>query len=504
MEQWTKEERYQILSEKDTEKLRTLHDAISKSKYRCDYHIQTVTGLLNDPNGFSYYNKQWHLFYQWFPFGAVHGMKHWYHVVSNDLVHWKNIGLGMKPTLNYDNKGCYSGSGYVKDDFLYLVYTGNHKEEDGTRIPYQMIAAIDEDNHLTKLKHPIITPQDGYTEHQRDPKIFYEAGSYYILIGAQDENKHGKFLLYKSSQIATGWTLAGELKVEGYDHFGFMCECPCIEKIGDKWLLIFSPQGLEVTKDSYKNAYSNVYFLGKLDLETLTFKPETDMLELDKGFDFYAAQSAQQYELPGKSVLVGWFGCSDYTYPVTDAEGWAGLLTLPRELTIEGGKLKQRPTKALETIKKDLVFEAVNGSVKKDTMQRQTPVSSIMHLENPSKDDVELDLFASDLLKGFGISYKSRTRTLTISRAEMKTKVNEQFGDTRSIVLADGLSQLDVFVDHSAVEIFVNDGDYVMSSRVFPADNERKIRMAGKDINLKIWTASKAVEDDFVLFTEEK
>lgn len=112
MEQWTKEERYQILSEKDTEKLRTLHDAISKSKYRCDYHIQTVTGLLNDPNGFSYYNKQWHLFYQWFPFGAVHGMKHWYHVVSNDLVHWKNIGLGMKPTLNYDNKGCYSGSSY--------------------------------------------------------------------------------------------------------------------------------------------------------------------------------------------------------------------------------------------------------------------------------------------------------------------------------------------------------------------------------------------------------
>ena len=156
-------------------------------------------------------------------------MKHWYHVVSDDLVHWKNIGLGMKPTLNYDNYGCFSGSGFVKNEFLYLVYTGNHKEEDGSIIQYQMIAAIDEENHLTKLKRPIIQPQQGYIdEQQRDPKIFFENGTYYILMGAQNEEKQGKMLIYKSSQIATGWTFVSELKVKGYDSFGFMVECPCI------------------------------------------------------------------------------------------------------------------------------------------------------------------------------------------------------------------------------------------------------------------------------------
>lgn len=504
MEQWTKAERYQILNEKDTERLQKLHESISHSKYRCEYHIQTVTGLMNDPNGFSFYNGKWHLFYQWFPFGAVHGMKHWYHVVSDDLAHWKNIGLGMKPTLNYDNKGCFSGSGYVKDDFLYLVYTGNHKEPDDTRIPYQMIAAIDEDNHLTKLKRPIIQPQPGYTEHQRDPKIFYEDGSYYILLGAQDEEKHGKLLIYKSDQIATGWQFQGELKVEGYDHYGFMAECPCIEKIGDKWLLLFSPQGLEKQEESFQNAYSNVYFIGDLDLENLTFKPDGEMKELDKGFDFYAAQTAYQHELPSKAVLVGWFGCSDYTYPTTDEEGWAGLQTLVRELSIEGGKLKQRPAKALETLKKDVVFEAENGSVKLDKMQRRTPVCSYMHLENPSKEDVELDLFASDLRKGLTISYKARTKKLTLSRSELKNQFNTNFGKERTFTLEDGLNTLDIYVDHSAVEIFINDGDYAMTTRVFPENEESKIRMSGKDINLKVWTLKKGVEDDFVLFPEVK
>ena len=119
--QYTEQELARIVNERDEEELYELHEKIKESKYRCEYHIQTVTGLMNDPNGFSYFNGKWHLFYQWYPFAGYHGMKHWYHVVSDDLVHWKNIGLGMKPTLNYDNYGCFSGSGFVKDEFLYLV-----------------------------------------------------------------------------------------------------------------------------------------------------------------------------------------------------------------------------------------------------------------------------------------------------------------------------------------------------------------------------------------------
>jgi beta-fructofuranosidase len=129
------------LKKSDEDRLEKLHEAIAASKWRTQYHIQPVTGLLNDPNGFCYFDSQWHLFYQWFPFGAVHGNKHWYHVVSKDLIHWQNLGMAMEPDLVFDNHGCYSGSAFPKDDYLYLLYTGNHKGANGKRIPYQMIAA---------------------------------------------------------------------------------------------------------------------------------------------------------------------------------------------------------------------------------------------------------------------------------------------------------------------------------------------------------------------------
>jgi beta-fructofuranosidase len=108
-----------------------------------------------------------------------------------------------------------------------------------------------------------------------------------------------------------------------------------------KWLLLFSPQGYAAKGDEFRNAYQNVYMIGKLDLNALTFTPNGPYKELDRGFDFYAAQCASQHEYKNTALLMGWLGCSDYSYPPTDEEGWSGLLTLPRELTIEDGKLSK-------------------------------------------------------------------------------------------------------------------------------------------------------------------
>lgn len=77
------------LNSKDTQELLKKHTIASGSIYRTKYHVQTVCGLMNDPNGFCYYQNAWHLFYQWYPYEAAHGLKHWYHVESQDLVHWK-------------------------------------------------------------------------------------------------------------------------------------------------------------------------------------------------------------------------------------------------------------------------------------------------------------------------------------------------------------------------------------------------------------------------------
>lgn len=91
--EWTTEQRYRRIEEVSKEEYGKLIDQVKHCPYRQMYHIQPVTGLLNDPNGFSYFNGEYHLFYQWFPLGPVHGVKYWYHTVSKDLVHWRNEGI---------------------------------------------------------------------------------------------------------------------------------------------------------------------------------------------------------------------------------------------------------------------------------------------------------------------------------------------------------------------------------------------------------------------------
>ena len=78
--EWSREARYRRIQEATVEELQQLKMSVDACCYRQKFHIQPVTGLLNDPNGFSYYNGEYHLFYQWFPLGPVHGVKYWYHV----------------------------------------------------------------------------------------------------------------------------------------------------------------------------------------------------------------------------------------------------------------------------------------------------------------------------------------------------------------------------------------------------------------------------------------
>ena len=495
-------ERYRVLKKADEQELRELHEKIKESRWREKFHIQTVTGLMNDPNGFSFYNNRWHLFYQWFPFWSIHGLKHWYHVSSEDLIHWKNEGVGLIPDTFYDNKGCYSGSGIVKDDQLYLVYTGNHKNENNERHPYQMLAVMDESSTIKKKETPIIDMHENYTEHQRDPKIFYrkEDGYYYILLGAQRKDETGTLLLYRSENIEDDWSFYGELTVEGYPSFGYMAECPDLERIDeDTWLLLFSPQGLEAEGDRYQNKFNNTYFIGSMDFEKLTFTPTSEMQELDLGFDFYAAQCASQNVYENQAVLIGWFGCSDYTYPPTDKEGWSCLQTLPRILSVEDNVLKQRPVKDWKELCGDVLFEAVRSDIKKDFLKGKMPDGCVMEVNNPDLESLTFALFASMNTDGFTISFDKETGYFSIDKSGMADPCNEEFGLERRVHLSNGLKRMLVFVDRSSVEIFLNDGEYVFSSRVFPEETENLLRLGGRNVTVTIYDVNTTVVDDFVI-----
>ncbi|MDO4616606.1 MAG: sucrose-6-phosphate hydrolase [Lachnospiraceae bacterium] len=488
MKEWTREERYRTL--KDPQELWDMHEEVRTSDYRQQFHIQSITGLINDPNGFVRHNESWHLFYQWCPWGAVHGLKYWYHVVSKDLVNWKNLGICLMPDREYDNKGVYSGSAMPIGEDLYLYYTGNHRDEDWTRHAYTCLARLKKDGWLEKYPLPLFGENKNYTEHQRDPKITYikELDTYYIMIGAQTKKHYGCALVYSSKDLLHGWNFVGELKVPGFEKFGDMWECPCIERIGEQDVLIFCPQHLLLPGRGQSDNH-NGYILGTMDWENLTFTPDGSFHVLDFGFDSYAAACANNVNRDNHAVLIAWMGLPDVTYP-TDEENWSGCLTLPRELSVRDRRLIQRPISGLKELREK---EIELSDYQSGTVIDLPRVCEMELYFRPG--DVSLQLFADKNGNGgLSITYSELLKEIMIDRGGMKTTFNEAHGLTRTRTLPNGLKHLRIFIDRSSVEIFVNDGDAVFTSRIFPADGEAFTKVTG-DVYVRMWPLKAACED---------
>ena len=204
--EWTREQRYLPYEKWSALTLLKLQSQAAKSKYQLHYHIHPTSGLLNDPNGFSYYNGQWHVFYQSYPFGAVHGLKSWVHLVSDDLVTWTNLGQAVLPDTKLDSHGAYSGSARQIGDKLFLMYTGNVRDQNWVRTSYQIGAWMDEADNVTKLDKPLIEAPDHVTEHFRDPQILMHNVKYYAILGAQDKkNQAGKISIWRADKIDGQW-----------------------------------------------------------------------------------------------------------------------------------------------------------------------------------------------------------------------------------------------------------------------------------------------------------
>ena len=462
-------------------------EIVEKDFWRQKYHIQGIVGLINDPNGFSQFNGKYHMFYQWNPLGTNHKNKTWAHSVSSDLLHWERMKTALRPDTWYSKDGVYSGSAIVDDEKLYLFYTGNVKDSEGNRESYQCLAVSSDGENFERWEPSIVNQPDGYTRHIRDPKIWKKDGKFYAVIGIQSENLEGKAVLYSSENIKD-WKFEGE--IAGANHgkikdFGFMWECPDYfqlkdEKTGEiRDLLVFSPQGLEPEGDLYNNKYQTGYLFGKLDYEKTEFEILSDFVEIDRGHDFYAPQSMEDDK--GRRLIVGWMGIPEEEDFPTVKNEWLHCLTLPRELKVIDGKLYQVPIKEMESIRGEKIeFSGkVAGEVKIGT-------GATYELKVKFKD------FNSD----FGLKLRTGKNSETILKFDYndkkfvldRTKGEQPDKRLRKVYLGDILElELTVFVDNSSVEVFINGGAEVFSSRIFPEKDADGISVfADKDVNVEI------------------
>ncbi|MBZ0314395.1 sucrose-6-phosphate hydrolase [Clostridium butyricum] len=453
--------------------------------WRNKNHIEMPFGLVNDPNGLSYFNGKYHIFYQWNPFGCEHKTKHWALVKTTDFVNFTKPEIILKPEDWFDKNGCYSGGAYVKDDTLKLFYTGNVKNEKDERESYQCIVDYNKDG-LFEKRGPIIPKQpNGYTAHFRDPMIFVNEGIYYMVLGVQRENLTGAALIYKSDDIEK-WELVGELETD-MKEFGYMWECPNIIKVNDdRYAFLFSPQGLEAEEFKNQNIYQSGYVIGNLDFKVPQLKNHSEFKEIDMGFDFYAPQVFTHND---KNIMIGWVGMpdKDSEYPSGENGGWMFPLTLPRVLEYKDNVLYQKPLKEVENLREKQIVSVKDLYINEyslDLDSRNIEIDLELLLEESTFIDFKF-IFRDEYIN---LTYNKENGVCVIDRNNMKLGGK---GIRKFKLNVDKTLKLHMFIDNSVMEIYYQEGLETTTLMYFPKFDDFKIEIKSdnkvKMSELNIW-----------------
>lgn len=484
---WTNKQRYRRLENAGQNEIIELKKKVAMCPYRQQFHIQPNTGLLNDPNGFSYYNGEYHLFYQWFPLGAIHGLKYWYHVSSKNLVNWKNIGIGIAPIEYFETHGVYSGTGIVQNEQLYLFYTGNTRDKKWIRHPYQCLAIMDKQGNIIKNDKPIIEcVPEGYTDNFRDPKVLKYNNKYYCLIGAQTDALLGTVVYYCSKDLLN-WTFKGEIRTK-FKGNGFMWECPDYFEFNDEGILLISTQGMQPDGNKYLNIYQSGYLIGqKINFENGNFNHGT-FRELDRGFDFYAPQTMEDNN--GRRILIGWMGLPDISYP-SDENEWANCLTIPREIKIKDSKILQVPVEELKQLRCNerlITYKLSNEDRIVDGFNRKT-YELICTFKEFKGDYIGVKLRKGESEETI-IYYDIKDKLLVVDRSKSGKMFAQEYGMKRKCAIDSKKIKLQIYVDVSSFEVFVNDGEEVFTGRIFTGEYSTAISFFARGdviLEAKIW-----------------
>ena len=458
--------KYKSILAAEAGELAEIAETVQKDKdFRPHYHIAPPTGLMNDPNGLIFDGEKYHLFYQWFPFDAIHGMKHWKHLITKDFQHYQSAD-DLIPCELFESHGCYSGGALKVGDKLAMFYTGNtRRPSDNQRVPYQNLAIFDLNGKLLSKRPLIENAPEGYTEHVRDPKPYFtEDGKIRFICGAQRENLAGTAIIFEMDNLEDTPRLLGELSLPAFNNKNvFMWECPDLLKLGDKDVFIWSPQGKDREAHQFQNNYHATYAVGKL--TDLTFKAEY-IGELDQGFDFYAPQTFAGLDNQAYAVLFGWIGLPDLTYP-TDKFKWHSALILPRELRLEGTKIYQRPiAKICENLTALSAFH-LDGKADIANLDRAYLKFEV------NNQAFDLTFFQNKKGQSLRLSYENGLICLDRSQSE-QTELMEKF-NTKRFCEIENLQTVEIFFDRSIIEIFLNHGKKVMTSRFFIVNRENTI-----------------------------
>lgn len=459
------------------------------------FHIMPPAGWLNDPNGLCQAGGVFHAYFQYAPFDVNGGVKLWGHATSRDLMTWDYVGAPLLPDEPFDCHGVYSGSALVEDGRIRVLYTGNVKlsDADGT-FDYvntgrraDTIYVESADGQVFGPKRVVLSSEDypaDLTCHVRDPKVWRdEAGRYHMVLGARRrvDGPHvesrfcamhgegagrdvGEILVYGSADMQS-WEL--ETRVCSSERFGFMWECPGYLELPVKGgdspakFLSFSPQGLEGGRWDRGNVYAAGYMPVTGDITGGDGAYELGEFRLwDAGFDFYAPQEFTSED--GRHILIGWMGMPDeptYGNAPTVVCGWQHCMTVPRELTAgAGGVVLQQPAREIEHH---------YASVRVGEGSLEVAGDTCFDVVVDGVDGAFTAIVDGELKLAF-VPAEGELPARFEMRFIDESRASAGCGRTVRWEPVDEVRNVRIVGDVSSVEVFVNDGALVFSTRIYP------------------------------------
>ena len=335
-------------------KLSDTFDTANTEKFRPVYHHTPLYGWMNDANGLVYKDGEYHLYFQYNPYGSKWGNMHWGHSVSKDLVHWEHLA----PAIARDTLGhIFSGSSIVDQENVAGYGAGNilafYTSASDKNGQIQCLAfSKDNGRTFTKYeKNPILCPADGLRDF-RDPKVFrYEPEDKWVMIVSAD-----KEMRFYDSKNLKDWNYMSSFG-EGYGVQPCQFECPDMVELpvdGDlnrkKWALI-----VNVNPGCYFGGSATQYFTGNFDGTKFSCDSQPNVTKwLDWGKDHYATVCFSN--TGERTIAVPWMSNWQYCN-IVPTKQFRSANALPRELSLytQDGEiyLSAVPVPEIKTLRKE-------------------------------------------------------------------------------------------------------------------------------------------------------
>lgn len=454
--------------------------------YRPQVHFSPREHWTNDPNGLIYFQGEYHLFYQYNPFGDQWGHMSWGHAVSRDLLHWHELPVAIP---EHDGVMIFTGSIVVdrentsglclpKTLCMVAIYTGSSKGSEGPRQNQNLAFSQDKGLTWTQYKgNPIL---DLHLGDFRDPSVSWNDQDHAWIMTVSLPTKH-KVQFYRSSNLKN-WTLLSEFGPAG-DIAG-VWECPDLIHVppadgmgNGMWAL-----KVGLNPGSPQGGSGEQYFLGDFDGTHFTVSTQSGAQGwTNYGKDDYCAIGYNNLPKPQKPVLIGWMNNWQYASKLPTAP-WRGQMSLPRRLALvqdsAGLALQQEPVIAPLRKAKTLISVVLEPGVAAQMLaSRQSPYELNLHFDGAVDHPFGLRLYSDDR-HWTEMGFDPKKKQFYLDRTHSGLDVGPGFQLRTVAPLASTRSYtLHVVVDRSSVEAFAQNGTIAMTDLIFPTTQKNRVEV---------------------------